>query len=190
MVNPNEYIINPNTNRAIKVGSKIFNTLVQNAELADHKQVVRKPTGQKVVKAFSNRKEAEQYRNKLNKGNKDTSHSYSLDRTANRVVKRRTKATVLKAQNIVNNVANKASDLIHEVPNISDMDKKKLKTMILQRLISNKEPKATIRAAPLYEDSDNSIDSEGDDEYETHYVDSDYPSSATDIIARKNRTHR
>ena len=184
MTNPNEYIINPDTNRAIKIGSKVFNSLVRNNQLSGHKQVPR-PKGRSIVKAFENRSAAETYRNKLNKGNKDKSHSFSLDKTATKVVKKRNKSSGLKAVNIVNNVSEKASELIKEVPNISEIEKSKLKSMILQRLISNSKPHATIKNTSIYEE-DNSV-SDYSEDYETHYVDSDYPQSAMESDGFRRR---
>jgi hypothetical protein len=126
-----KYITNRKTGRPILVGGKLYNKLMLDTDM----EQTDKPI--KTIEKFETKREALHHKEFLNNKNTNDNYYYALDKTNKKVIMRKKRGKLICVNNVVDNMTNKVVELIDEY-DISSFSKTKLKTMILQRLISKK----------------------------------------------------
>jgi len=137
-----EYVKNPQTGKAIKVGSVTYNKLVKQGIF--NGEVSKKENH--IVSKETNRVRAIIKKNKMSKEQPlEERYRYSLDNSGKNVIKKSKKSDTIKVGNIVDRLTdcslNVYNSIKNEFENKTDFfdsnDRKRIKKLILEELIKN-----------------------------------------------------
>ena len=142
MLNPIDYVINPNTQRMVRIGSKTYNDMVRNGIL-EQELAVSNNHNNKIIYRGRSKLDCQSYLKKVKENyplDPDNSQYYALG-SNNTVILKSRKARLLKQTNIIPQITKASLQAIKELYDIDiDGDEEesiKLQYAINQQLVNN-----------------------------------------------------